>query len=156
MLAVLEHPFSHGSVHITSSDPTVHPAVDPNYFSHPLDLFVISQAVLHIQQVARTEPLSMHLKDSGNVFQPGFYELNDANVEAFVKNTFTSEYHPMGTCAMGLRDQGGVVDERLLVHGTSNLRVVDASVFPLQVKGNLVSLLYAVAERAADFIKAKE
>ena len=156
MLAVLEHPFSHGSVHITSSDPTVHPAVDPNYFSHPLDLFVISQAVLHIQQVARTEPLSMHLKDSGYVFQPGFYELNDANVEAFVKNTFTSEYHPMGTCAMGLRDQGGVVDERMLVHGTSNLRVVDASVFPLQVKGNLVSLVYAVAERAADFIKAEQ
>ena len=156
MLAVLEHPFSRGSVHIVSSDPTVYPAVDPNYFSHPLDLFVISQAVLHIQQVARTEPLSTHLKDAGNVFQPGYYELNEANVEAFVKNTFTSEYHPMGTCAMGLRDQGGVVDERMLVHGTSNLRVVDASVFPLQVRGNLASLVYAVAERAADFIKAEE
>lgn len=156
MLAVLEHPFSRGSVHIVSSDPTVYPSVDPNYFSHPLDLFVISQAMLHIQQVAHTKPLSTHLKDGGNVFQPGFYELNEGNVEAFVKNTFTSEYHPMGTCAMGLRDQGGVVDERMLVHGTSNLRVVDASVFPLQVRGNLASLVYAVAERAADFIKAKE
>ena len=155
MLAVLEHPFSRGSVHIISSDPTIYPSVDPNYFSHPLDLFVISQATLHIQQVARTAPLSMHLKDGGNVFQPGFYELNEANVEAFVKNTFTSEYHPMGTCAMGLRNQGGVVDERMLVHGTSNMRVVDASVFPLQVRGNLVSLVYAVAERAADFIKAE-
>ena len=155
MLAVLEHPFSRGSVHIVSSDPTVYPSVDPNYFSHPLDLFVISQAMLHIQQVARTKPLSTHLKDGGNVFQPGFYELSEGNVEAFVKNTFTSEYHPMGTCAMGLRDQGGVVDERMLVHGTSNLRVVDASVFPLQVRGNLASLVYAVAERAADFIKAE-
>ncbi len=156
MLAVLEHPFSRGSVHIVSSDPTVYPSVDPNYFSHPLDLFVISQAMLHVQQVARTEPLSTHLKDGGSVFQPGFYELNEGNVEAFVKNTFTSEYHPMGTCAMGLRDQGGVVDEMMLVHGTSNLRVVDASVFPLLVRGNLASLVYAVAERAADFIKAEE
>ncbi len=156
MLAVLEHPFSRGSVHIVSTDPTVYPSVDPNYFSHPLDLFVLSQATLHIQLVARTEPLSTHLKDGGNVFQPGFYELNEGNVEAFVKNTFTSEYHPMGTCAMGLRDQGGVIDERMLVHGISNLRVVDASVFPLQVRGNLASLVYAVAERAADFIKAKE
>ena len=44
----------------------------------------------------------------------------------------------------------------MLVHGTSNLRVVDASIFPLQVKGNLVSLVYAIAERAADIIKAEQ
>ena len=156
MLAVLEHPFSRGSVHIVSSDPTVYPAVDPNYFSHPLDLFVISQAVLHVQQVARTAPLSTHLKEGGHAFQPGFFELNEGNVEAFIKNTFSSEYHPMGTCAMGLRDQGGVVDEKMLVHGTRNLRVVDASVFPIQVRGNLASLVYAVAERAADFIKTQK
>ena len=117
-------------------------------------MYVISQAILHIQQVARTAPLSTHLKDGGYVFQEGFYELNDDNVEAFAKSSFTSEYHPMGSCTMGPRDQGGVVDERLVVHGTSNLRVVDASVFPLQVRGNLASLVYAVAERAADFVKA--
>ena len=55
---------------------------------------------------------------------------------------------------MGPRGEGGVVSERMVVHGTRNLRVVDASVFPLQVRGNLASLVYAVAERAADFIKA--
>ena len=154
LLAILEHPLSRGSVHITSSDPTVYPSVDPNYLSHPLDLYVISQAMLHLQQVARTEPLSTHLKGNGKVFQPGYYELNEGNVEAFVKNSFSSEYHPMGTCAMGPKHEGGVVDERLRVHGTQNLRVVDASVFPLQVRGNLASLVYAVAERAADFIKS--
>lgn len=109
--------------------------------------------MLHIQQVARTAPLSTHLKDGGYAFQPGFYELDESNVEAFVKNSFSSEYHPMGTCAMGPREEGGVVSERMVVHGTSDLRVVDASVFPLQVRGNLASLVYAVAERAADFIK---
>ena len=143
-------------MHIVSSDPSIYPAIDPKYFSHPLDLFVISQAVLHIQQVARTAPLSSHLKDGGHVFQPGCYEVNEGNVEAFVKNSFSSEYHPIGTCAMGPREQGGVVDERMLVYGTSNLRVVDASVFPMQVRGNLISLVYAVAEMAADFIKADE
>lgn len=54
---------------------------------------------------------------------------------------------------MGPRHDGRVVDERLKVHGTRNLRVVDASVFPLHVRGNLASLVYAVAERAADFVK---
>ncbi len=154
LLAVLEHPLSHGSVHLTSASPTTYPTIDPAYLSHPLDLLVISHALLHLQQVARTPPLSTHLKDAGYAFQPGFYELTEDNVEAFVRNSFSSEYHPIGTCAMGPREDGGVVDERMVVHGTRNLRVVDASVFPLQVRGNLASLVYAVAERAADFIKA--
>jgi choline dehydrogenase len=153
MLAVLEHPFSRGSVHITSSDPSAYPAIDPNYLAHPLDLQVLSQILLHLQQVARTPPLSNHLKDGGLVFAPGFYELDESNVEAFARDSFSTEYHPMGTCPMGPRHEGGVVDERLRVHGTRNLRVVDASVFPLQVRGNLASLVYAVAERAADFVK---
>lgn len=153
MLAVLEHPFSRGFVHITSPSPTAYPAIDPNYLSHPFDVQVVSQILLHLQQVARTAPLSNHLKDGGHVFQPGFYELNDGNVEAFVKNSFSSEYHPIGTCSMGPEKDKGVVDERLKVHGTRNLRVVDASVFPLMVRGNLASLVYAVAERAVDFIK---
>ena len=109
--------------------------------------------MLHLQQVARTAPLSTHLKNGGHAFQPGFYELDDGNAAAFVRNSFSSEYHPIGTCAMGPREEGGVVSERMIVHGTRNLRVVDASVFPLQVRGNLASLVYAFAERAADFIR---
>lgn len=52
------------------------------------------------------------------------------------------------------QDKGGVVNDRLTVYGTSNVRVVDASVLPFQVCGHLVSTLYAVAERASDLIKA--
>lgn len=52
------------------------------------------------------------------------------------------------------RDMGGVVDSNLVVYGTNNVRVVDASILPLQVCGHLVSTLYAVAERASDLIKA--
>lgn len=53
------------------------------------------------------------------------------------------------------RQMGGVVDDNLVVYGTSNVRVVDASVLPFQVCGHLVSTIYAVAERAADLIKSK-
>lgn len=52
------------------------------------------------------------------------------------------------------KDLGGVVDPTLTVYGTSNVRVVDASVLPFQVCGHLASTLYAVAEKAADMIKA--
>ena len=116
-------------------------------------MYVIAQDLLHLQQLARIPPLSSHLLDGGHAFQEGFYELTESDVEAFVRSSFSSEYHPIGTCAMGPRGEGGVVDERFRVYGVKGLRVVDASVFPLQVRGNLASLVYAVAERAADFIK---
>ena len=51
------------------------------------------------------------------------------------------------------REMGGVVSERLVVHGTRNLRVVDASVMPIIPRGNIQSSVYMVAERAADIIK---
>lgn len=50
------------------------------------------------------------------------------------------------------RSEGGVVDPRLAVYGTKNVRVVDAGVLPFQVDGHLVSTLYAVAERASEMI----
>lgn len=52
------------------------------------------------------------------------------------------------------RELGGVVDSNLTVYGTTNVRVIDASVLPFQVCGHLTSTLYAVAEKAADIIKA--
>lgn len=48
---------------------------------------------------------------------------------------------------------GGVVNERLVVHGTRNLRKIDASIIPLQPRGNIQSSVYAIAERAADIIR---
>jgi choline dehydrogenase-like flavoprotein len=60
-----------------------------------------------------------------------------------------SEYHPIGSCAMG-----SALDSRLRVKGVNNLRVADASVFPNNVSGNIVSSVYATAEKAADIIKA--
>jgi choline dehydrogenase-like flavoprotein len=51
------------------------------------------------------------------------------------------------------KEKGGVVDEKLVVYGTRNLRLVDASIFPLIPRGNIISTVYAVAEKAADIIK---
>jgi choline dehydrogenase-like flavoprotein len=69
-------------------------------------------------------------------------------------NTDRSNFHYISTAAMLPQKLGGVVDSNLTVYGTSNVRVVDASVIPLQVCGHLASTLYAIAEKAADMIKA--
>ena len=138
---VLEHPFSRGLVHINSSDPAIYPTVNPNYLGVTVDLEILTNAMLQLQTVARTEPLASLLKGKGTVYQPGFYELNEQNVRAHVKSTLNSEYHPCCTCSMLPRKRGGVVDERLKVHCTSNLRVVDASIFPMQVRANSTLIL---------------
>ncbi|TVY43942.1 Glucose oxidase [Lachnellula occidentalis] len=66
----------------------------------------------------------------------------------------SSNSHPLGTAAMMPRKLGGVVDNRLKVYGTANVRVVDASIIPFQISGHLTATIYAVAEKAADLIKA--
>jgi choline dehydrogenase len=150
---------SRGSTHIASSDPHDSPAIDPAYFSHPLDIDMMARSVLHVLSLAEVEPLKSVLRrdengspiptrDSG-----GRLPKTLEGAKSFVARNSSSEYHGSGSCAMLPREKGGVVDEQLKVYGTRNVRIVDASIFPLIVQGNIVSLVYAVAEKAADMIK---
>lgn len=154
ILGVLEHPLSRGNVHINTSDPASYPLIDPHYLEHPADLAMLSKIALHIQnKLAQAYPLSTVLKGNGTVYQDVYVTLNETNVESEIKRLLQSEYHPSGTCAMLPKNKGGVVDARLKVYGVEKLRVIDASVVPLQPRANLQTLVYALAERAADFIK---
>jgi choline dehydrogenase-like flavoprotein len=163
LLAVSTHMFSRGTIHIKNTDPLAQPAIDPNYMSHPLDAEMMGRAILHARQLMRTEPFASKLKkgpDGDLIPIPGFAgPTNDPKTieeaKEFVRWNCITCYHPIGTASMLPRGEGGVVDTKLKVYGTKNLRVIDASIFPLHVQGNIMSLVYAVAERAADFIKAE-
>ncbi|KAI1741169.1 glucose-methanol-choline oxidoreductase-like protein [Xylaria scruposa] len=129
-------------------------AIYPRYLTHPLDLEVFARHMSYISTIVSAEPLASLLKANGrrNATAPS----DISNVEAmkeYLKKTAMSSWHPTSTCAMLPLDKGGVVNERLVVHRTSNLRVVDASIFPITTRGNPMATVYAVAERAADFIK---
>ena len=78
---------------------------------------------------------------------------SDADWTAWVQHTFEAVSHPIGTAAMMRRDLGGVVDAHLIVYDTANVRVVDASIIPLQISAHLSSTVYGIAEKAADLIK---
>ncbi len=146
--------FSRGSVHIHSSNASVYPIVDPNFFSHPADAYMFSRIALQAQNViAQTPPLSDYLIGNGTKLQSLYTNLTEENAEKVIRVESQSVDHPCGTCAMLPREDGGVVDERFRVYGVQGLRVVDASIFPLIPRGNLQTCVYAVAERAADFIK---
>lgn len=71
----------------------------------------------------------------------------------YVRNHISTQYHIIGTATMGKEE---VVDDRLRVRGVKGLRVIDASIFPGHVSGNIMATTYAVAEKGADLVKADD
>ena len=148
------HPLSTGSSHISSKDASAKPAIDPKYFSNPLDIELMARHLLFCLEVQKREPLSNYFVPNGrrNHAKAFIQDIDDA--KQYLRDTAKTTYHCCGTCSMRPKDQGGVVDDQLRVYGTKNLRVVDASIFPFIPRGNIMSTVYAVAEKAADLIKA--
>ncbi|KAG4442968.1 hypothetical protein IFR05_001581 [Cadophora sp. M221] len=158
-MTALNHPFSRGNIHIASATPSDDPLIDPKYLSHPMDLELSARHIQFFSTLTSTAPLSHHLKPSGRripayAFADG-KEMDLETAKRVVKEHTISNYHPAGTCGMRPRDMGGVVDAELKVYGVRGLRIVDASVFPVLPRGNIITSVYAVAERAADMIKAE-
>ena len=152
-LPQLAHPFSRRSVHVTSTNPNAHPRIDPKYFSHPLDAEIMARHMMQVETIAKSPPLCDFLKPDGRRLQEGHDATTLERAVELVRHSATSNYHIVGTCAMMPKELGGVVDSRLKVYGTKNLRVCDASIFPVQVRGNIQSTVYAVAEKGGDILK---
>jgi len=85
-----------------------------------LDVELFSDGVLFVQDLATEEPLVSQLKDGGQAIHPGFEHLTKETAGDFCRSALTSEYHPLGSCAMLLEKDGGVVDPRLKVYGVKN------------------------------------
>lgn len=153
LCAALNHPFSRGSVHISSANPTEKPTVDPKYLTHPLDNEILARHVQYMEKLVAAEPLASLLKKGGRRIPADKHVDTLDEAKSLGPQTVTSNFHPTGTCAMMPKELGGVVNERLLVYNTSNLRVVDASIIPLEPRGPIQSSVYAIAERAADMIR---
>ncbi|MCJ1313374.1 hypothetical protein MMC25_007052 [Agyrium rufum] len=122
--------------------------------SHPLDLEIYARIAQYIETIAISEPLSSFLVKGGRRAPYGSHLTDLDAAKAYVQDKAFSMWHPTSTCSMMPREMGGVVNERLLVHGASSLRVVDASIMPLIPVADIQSTVHAVAERAADTIVA--
>lgn len=120
-LLALLHPFSRGSVHIISSDPAVPPSIDPRILNNKADVSLLVEAVKYARKVVRTKGLDTCVQTE---VVPGPEAQSDLEIEAFVRKTIQTVYHPVGTASMLPREAGGVVDAHLKVYGTTNVRVV--------------------------------
>jgi choline dehydrogenase len=145
-------PYSRGRVAISSRDPAADPSVRFNYLSDPRDVVELVEGVrraLDIVYAPAFDPFRADLR------LPDTRNASDDDLEAFVRATCGTDYHPSGTAKMG-SGSDAVVDADLRVHGVDGLRVVDASVLPSIVSGNLNAPVQMIARKAADVIRGVE
>ncbi|KAI0086848.1 alcohol oxidase [Irpex rosettiformis] len=143
------HPWARGSVHINTTNPLAHPVINEHYLENDYDVQTILSGVKLLLSLQNVAPLS-------NIIQarnaPAVNIQSDADLINYIRSGAASSSHPAGTAALGPRAQGGVVGPDLVVYGTTNLRIADASVMPTIVGANLQQTVYAIGEKAAALI----
>lgn len=158
LTCVLLRPTSTGTVSLQSNDPFVAPVIDPNYLATAHDVAVLKRAVRVLLRIAQAEPISSVISKGSHVL-PALDEklgpVGDDVVEKIVRERIDTLYHPTSSARMAPLEQGGAVDPHLLVYGIAGLRICDASIFPTINSGHTAAPVIAIAEKAADLIKAQ-
>jgi choline dehydrogenase/4-pyridoxate dehydrogenase len=150
---VLLRPGSRGSIALGSADPLAHPRIHQRLLSTAADWATLRHGIGVFRELAHRPELKPYV---AREIAPGADVLSDAQIEAYTRQTAVTAHHPAGTCKMGVdSDPMAVVDDRLRVRGVDGLRVVDASVFPDLVGGNINAPTIMIAERAADLIRER-
>lgn len=143
----LLRPKSRGNVRLSSNNPRANPLVKFNYLSDPRDLAELVDGYRTAQNLLRQPSFDQF---GGEIALPESDLKTNAEIEAFVRGTSGTDYHPCGTCRMGSEhDDMAVVDGQCRVHGIDRLHVVDASVMPSIVSGNLNAPTQMIALKAS-------
>ena len=145
-------PTSRGHVKLKSNNPSASPAIQFNYMQTEHDLKEMRDGIKIAREIFHQKAFD---KYRGKEINPGINSSSESDLNEFIKNKGDTAYHPSCTCKMG-KDELSVVDEELKVYGIENLRVVDASIMPNIITGNLNATTVMIAEKASDLILKKE
>jgi choline dehydrogenase len=148
----LSRPLSRGSVKLRSADPFAPPLTVFNTYAERQDLDDMIATVRQARDIVAQPSLAKYARAELN---PGPSVQTDAEIEAWIRTATGTSYHPCGTCRMGV-DDDAVVDSEGRVKAVSGLRVVDASIMPKVITGNLNAPVMMMAEKIADRIKGVE
>ena len=141
-------PQSRGFVSLKSADPLVAPLIQPNYLAAEEDRRALREGVKLAREIFAQGAFDPY---RGPEMMPGAHVGSDAKLDAYIRRTAETIYHPVGTAKMGAGGDA-VVDLQLRVRGVEGLRVVDASVIPVLVSGNTNAPTIMIAEKASDMI----
>ncbi|MEO7242016.1 MAG: GMC oxidoreductase, partial [Variovorax sp.] len=153
LLVVLLRPQSRGHLALASTDPAQPMKIHQNFLAAASDWHNLRAGVHMVRAIAREQALARFIESE---IAPAPGKDSDADIEAHIRAAAITVHHPLGTCRMGLAsDAMAVVDADLRVHGVEGLRVVDSSVMPDMVGGNINGPVMMIAERAADLIRGQ-
>ena len=144
-------PKSRGFVKIKSDNYLDNPKIQFNYLEDEEDLQQMRDSVKIANKIFKQDSMKQYL---GDQLRPG-YETNDKELDAIIRETADTAYHPSCTNKMGV-DNLSVVDQETKVHGLDNIRVIDSSIMPDILSGNLNAGTIMIAEKAADLIMGKQ
>ncbi|MCQ0093260.1 choline dehydrogenase [Roseovarius sp. M141] len=144
-------PKSRGYVRLRSADPAEHPDILFNYLDREEDREGFRRCLRLTREIIAQPAMDRYRADE---IAPGKDVQSDDEIDAFVRKTLESTYHPCGTCRMG-EDDMAVVDSELRVRGVEGLRVIDSSVFPTEPNANLNAPTIMLAERACDMLRGR-
>ncbi|KAF2661226.1 GMC oxidoreductase [Lophiostoma macrostomum CBS 122681] len=149
----IPRPRSRGRVYLTSSDPTVKPALDFRYFTDPegYDAATIVAGLRAARECAKQAPFSQWIKRE---VAPGAKLQTDEELSEYGRRVAHTVYHPAGTTKMGdvSKDQFAVVDHELKIRGLQGVRIADAGIFPEMPTINPMLTVLGIGERAAELI----
>ncbi|KSF81469.1 choline dehydrogenase [Pseudomonas paraeruginosa] len=143
---------SRGRIHLKSRDPRQHPSILFNYMSHEQDWQEFRDGIRLTREIMNQPALDPY---RGRELSPGVNVQSDAELDEFIRNHAETAFHPSCSCKMGSDDMA-VVDGQGRVHGMEGLRVVDASIMPLIITGNLNATTIMMAEKIADRIRGRQ
>tara|TARA_Y100000590_G_scaffold431442_1_gene546226 strand:- start:812 stop:2440 length:1629 start_codon:yes stop_codon:yes gene_type:complete len=145
-------PKSRGFVKIRTSDVKDDPIIQFNYLKEEEDLIQMRESISIAEKIFSQSSFSTYL---GEQLRPGKECKSTEQLDEIIRNTADTAYHPSCTNKMGT-DKMSVVNDQTKVHDTNNLRVIDSSIMPDIVSGNLNAATLMIAEKASDIILGKE
>jgi len=149
LVPVVCRPQSVGRVTLRSTDPAEPLDIHANYLTSDYDMQVLLAGIKLGREIVQTHAFD-EMRGRELIPGPDIGE-GEQKLRAYIKQTCITDWHPSGTCKMGL-DKMAVVDPRLRVYGVDGLRVIDASIMPSVVSGNLQASIFMIGEKGADMI----
>ena len=144
-------PTSRGHVRVRSATPADAPEILFNYMGTEQDRKEMRAAIRLTREVFAQKAFDPY---RGAELSPGPAVQTDAQIDAHIRANAETAYHPSCTCRMGTDDMA-VTDGDGRVHGVTSLRVIDSSIMPDVVSGNLNVPTIMMAEKLSDKIRGR-
>jgi 4-pyridoxate dehydrogenase len=144
-------PESRGTVRLASSDPLAHARIRNDFLATENDRKALRSGYRLVRALMTSRPFSTF---AGASVSPAHDLEHDNEIDAYVRQSLRTVLHPAGTCRLGA-DAKSVVDPAFRVRGLDGLRVIDASVIPNPIGGNINATVTMFAEKASDIVLGK-